>query len=53
MAVFCNPDTLVTISRDESKRDELEALGFVLVTRAAEPAGEVKPAKKPGKKSAE
>ena len=56
MAVFCNPDTLVAIRRDESLREALEAEGFVLVrgdSVASEVAEPVKAAPKKSKKVAE
>lgn len=52
MAVFCNPDTVVTLIRPLEMREALEAEGYVLVERVA---AEVEPAKaKPkGKKGQE
>ena len=35
MAVFCNPDTVVTLIRPLEMRESLEAEGYVLVERVA------------------
>ena len=51
MAVFCNPDTVVTLIRPLEMREALEAEGYVLVERVA---AEVEPKAKPkGKKGQE